>query len=68
MTKPVIIAIDGPAASGKGTLAERLAGHFDYAHLETGRLYRAVAAKLLAAGLTAPTEAQAAEAAQHLGG
>lgn len=67
MTKPVIIAIDGPAASGKGTLSERLAAHFDYAHLETGRLYRAVAAKLLAAGLTAPSEAQAAEAAQHLG-
>lgn len=64
---PVIIAIDGPAASGKGTLSERLAAHFDYAHLETGRLYRAVAAKLLAAGLAAPSEAQAAEAAQHLG-
>jgi cytidylate kinase len=67
MAKAVIIAIDGPAASGKGTLSERLAAHFDYAHLETGRLYRAVAAKLLAAGLTAPTEAQAADAAQHLG-
>ena len=67
MTNPVIIAIDGPAASGKGTLSERLAAHFGYAHLETGRLYRAVAAKLLAGGLTAPTEAQAGEAAQHLG-
>ncbi|HEU0071234.1 MAG TPA: (d)CMP kinase [Alphaproteobacteria bacterium] len=64
---PTVIAIDGPAASGKGTLSERLAAHFGYAHLETGRLYRAVAAKLLAAGLTAPTEAEAAEAAQHLG-
>lgn len=64
---PVIIAIDGPAASGKGTLAGRLAAHFDYPHLETGRLYRAVGVKLLDAGIPEPTEAQAAEAAQHLG-
>ena len=48
----VIIAIDGPAASGKGTLAARLARHFGYPHLESGRLYRAVAAKLLATGET----------------
>lgn len=39
----MIIAIDGPAASGKGTLARRLASHFGFAHLETGLLYRAVA-------------------------
>ncbi|NOZ65953.1 MAG: (d)CMP kinase [Alphaproteobacteria bacterium] len=38
-----VIAIDGPAASGKGTLARRLAQHFDYAYLDTGSLYRAVA-------------------------
>jgi cytidylate kinase len=38
-----VIAIDGPAASGKGTLARRLARHFDYAYLDTGGLYRAVA-------------------------
>lgn len=50
----VVIAIDGPAASGKGTLAERLARHFGYPHLESGRLYRAVAAKLLAAGQSNP--------------
>jgi cytidylate kinase len=39
---PVIIAIDGPSASGKGTIAKRLAAHFDFAHLDTGLLYRAV--------------------------
>ncbi len=64
---PTVIAIDGPAASGKGTLSERLAAHFGYAHLETGRLYRAVGVKLLEAGIAEPTEAQAADAAQHLG-
>ena len=43
----MIIAIDGPAASGKGTLARRLAEHFDLPHLDTGLLYRATAASLL---------------------
>ena len=38
-----VIAIDGPAASGKGTLARRLAEHFGFAHLDTGALYRATA-------------------------
>ena len=37
-----IIAVDGPAASGKGTLAKRIAEHYDFAHLDTGLLYRAV--------------------------
>jgi len=46
----MIIAIDGPAASGKGTLARRLAEHYGLPHLDTGLLYRAVAASLLAAG------------------
>ena len=40
--KPLLIAIDGPAASGKGTLAKRLAIHFKLPHLDTGLLYRAV--------------------------
>jgi cytidylate kinase len=44
----VIIAIDGPAASGKGTLARRLAAALDFAFLDTGLVYRAVAGKLLA--------------------
>ncbi len=44
----LIIAIDGPAASGKGTLARRLAAHYGLPHLDTGLLYRATAATLLA--------------------
>jgi CMP/dCMP kinase len=40
--RPLIIAIDGPSASGKGTLAKRLADHFGLPHLDTGLLYRAV--------------------------
>jgi cytidylate kinase len=45
----MIIAIDGPAASGKGTLARRLAMHYGLPHLDTGLLYRATAASLLQA-------------------
>ncbi|HWA80274.1 MAG TPA: (d)CMP kinase, partial [Acetobacteraceae bacterium] len=41
MKPPLIIAIDGPAAAGKGTLARRLAKHFGLPHLDTGLLYRA---------------------------
>lgn len=49
MTQPVfVLAVDGPAASGKGTLSRRLAGHFDWAYLDTGCLYRAVARDVLA--------------------
>ena len=39
----MIIAIDGPAASGKGTLGKKLAAHYGLRHLDTGLLYRAVA-------------------------
>jgi CMP/dCMP kinase len=46
----MIIAIDGPAASGKGTLGKRLAAHYGLRHLDTGLLYRAVAQVLLANG------------------
>jgi len=46
----IVIAIDGPAASGKGTLAQSMADRFGYAYLDTGSLYRAVAFALLAAG------------------
>ena len=42
MEKRLVIAIDGPSASGKGTLAKRLAAHFGLPHLDTGLLYRAV--------------------------
>lgn len=47
----MIIAIDGPAASGKGTLARRLAAHFKLPHLDTGLLYRAVGERMLREGL-----------------
>jgi len=65
---PLIIAIDGPAASGKGTLARRLAAHFGLRHLDTGLTYRAVAAALLEAGsdLADEAAAQAAAAALNL--
>jgi CMP/dCMP kinase len=62
----VIIAIDGPAASGKGTLARRLAAHYGLRHLDTGLLYRAVAKKLLAAGHRLDDRARAAETAKSL--
>lgn len=58
----MIIAIDGPAAAGKGTLARRLAAHFGLRYLDTGLLYRAVGKAVLAAGED-PNDAAAAEAA-----
>lgn len=51
---PQIIAVDGPSAAGKGTLARRLAAHFGFAYLDTGLLYRAVGLKLLRAGALIP--------------
>ncbi|KPN63652.1 cytidylate kinase [Aliiroseovarius crassostreae] len=44
------VAIDGPAAAGKGTISKAVATHFGFAHLDTGLLYRAVGAKVLAGG------------------
>ena len=44
--RPILIAVDGPAASGKGTIARALATHFDLPHMDTGLLYRAVALNL----------------------
>ena len=61
-----MIAIDGPAASGKGTLARRLAGHFGLRHLDTGLSYRAVAQALLAAGASLEDEEKAVAAAGEL--
>ncbi len=55
----VIIAIDGPAAAGKGTLAARLAAHFGLPYLDTGLLYRAVGKRVADAGLD-PDDAIAA--------
>lgn len=62
----MIVAIDGPAGAGKGTLGQRLAAELGFAHLDTGLLYRAVGAKLLAAGVAEPTAAQATQVAQAL--
>src|ERR687884_120609 len=62
----MVIAIDGPAASGKGTLAKRLATHYGLPHLDTGLLYRAVARALLDAGRPLEDEAAAAAAAARL--
>lgn len=62
----MIIAIDGPAASGKGTLGKRLAAHYGYRHLDTGLIYRAVAKAMLDAGATLTDEARAAALAEAL--
>ncbi len=60
--RPIIIAVDGLAATGKGTIARRLAAHWDFAYLDTGALYRAVGVAVLQAGGD-PTDAQAAQKA-----
>jgi cytidylate kinase len=62
VTAPVI-AIDGPAAAGKGTLARRLAAHFGLPHLDTGLLYRAVGLKAEETGLPPAEVAAGLEAA-----
>jgi len=62
----MIIAIDGPAASGKGTLGKRLAAHYGLRHLDTGLLYRAVANALLDAGLPPADKTHAVAAARSL--
>ena len=60
MTRRLVIAIDGPSASGKGTLAKRLAAHFGLPHLDTGLLYRAVGS------ISARTGQTPAEVAERL--
>ncbi|HVX92006.1 MAG TPA: (d)CMP kinase [Xanthobacteraceae bacterium] len=62
----MIIALDGPAASGKGTIGKRLAGHYGLRHLDTGLLYRAVAKALLDDGAGLDDRARAAAAARRL--
>lgn len=58
----MIIAVDGPAASGKGTIARALASHYGLPHLDTGLLYRAVGLSLKRAGGDPASEADAAAA------
>jgi CMP/dCMP kinase len=62
----MIVAVDGPAASGKGTLARRLADHYGLAYLDTGSLYRAVALAVLKCGKSPHDEAAALHAAGGL--
>src|SRR3981081_1618525 len=62
----MIIAIDGPAASGKGTLGKRLAAYYGYRHLDTGVIYRAGAKALLDAGADLSDEMIAVSAALAL--
>lgn len=66
MTKPLIIAVDGPSASGKGTLARALAQHYGLRHLDTGKLYRIVALTVLEAGQDPSDVAAAEQAAMRL--
>ena len=61
-----VIAVDGPAAAGKGTLARRLARHCGLAHLDSGALYRAVAVRVLRSGGDPDNAAAAIAAAQAL--
>ena len=63
---PLIVAIDGPAAAGKGTLARRIAQQFGLPYLDTGKLYRAVGRLVLQAAETPTHEAAALRAAQAL--
>jgi CMP/dCMP kinase len=63
---PIVIAIDGPAGSGKGTLARSLAQHLCYAYLDTGALYRYVGLEMLNAGQDAGHEGLATSMAQKL--
>jgi cytidylate kinase len=62
----MIIAIDGPAASGKGTLGKRLAAHYGLRHLDTGLIYRAVAKAMLDGGHRLDDLPRAADAAKTL--
>ena len=66
MSGSIIVAIDGSAASGKGTLAKRIAAHFDFAYLDSGSLYRAMGVAVLRKSGDPTNEAQAVSAAKNL--
>ena len=63
---PVVIAIDGPAASGKGTLARKLAEILNFAHLDSGKIYRAVARDMVDLGADLDDPDSAERAADHV--
>jgi cytidylate kinase len=67
LRKGLVIAVDGPAASGKGTIARALAKHFGLPHMDTGLLYRAVALNLWRWGGDASSEFEARRACDDLG-
>lgn len=67
VTDKFIIALDGPAASGKGTLARKLAKHFNLALLDTGALYRAIGLNVLKTGGNPENEQDALKAVNILG-
>lgn len=62
----MIIAVDGPAASGKGTVSRKIADLYGFSYLDTGLLYRAVARDVAAAGASLEAESDALKAAQSL--
>jgi cytidylate kinase len=62
----MILAIDGTTSSGKGTLAKRLAAHYKLPHLDTGLLYRAVAASAINKGIDFKDERECALLAAHV--
>jgi len=66
MKKSVVIAVDGTAASGKGTLAKKLAAHFHFAHLDSGALYRLTALAVLDAKGDPKDPADALKGAQSI--
>ena len=63
-TRPIVIAVDGPAASGKGTIARALARHFGLPHMDTGMLYRAVALSMFRFGGNPGNEFEAVRACE----
>ena len=64
---PLVIAVDGPAASGKGTIARALAAHYELPHMDTGLLYRAVALNLTRWGGDPGNEFEALRACDRAG-
>ena len=66
LPKPLVLAIDGPAASGKGTLARKLAAHYGLPHLDTGLIYRATARALMDADMPLDHAGLAVKAAAAL--